>query len=120
MANPLTLDRTGRRTPSPSSTSRSPRRPDEDPGLGAAARCLQEMLNDPASLGPRRRTPGFARGVERLRAELVPILSPEALLDSYAREAIRTDVIETAYAIRWLELVSGQVRPAWRGLAVEH
>lgn len=116
MANPVTRRLRGRRTPSPSSLSRSPRPPELDPRLGAAARCLVEMLSDPTSLGPRRRTTRFARGVDRVRTELVPILSPEALLDSYAREAKRTEVVETAYAIRWLELTGGQPRPAWGAL----
>jgi hypothetical protein len=76
-----------------------------------------EMLRDPISLGTRRRTPGFARGVERIRAGLAPILSAEALLDSYDREAVRSDIVEAAYALRWLELISGQVHPAWGALA---
>lgn len=76
------------------------------------------MLRDPISLGTRRRTPGFARGVEQIRAGLAPILSAEALLDSFGREAIRTDIVEAAYALRWLELSSGQVRPSWRALTL--
>ncbi len=116
MANPLTLH-PRRRTPSPSFSSRSPRRPETEPRLGAAARCLVEMLREPISLGTRRRTPGFARGVDRIRAELVPIATPEALLDSFDREAVRTDIVEAAYALRWLELISGQSRPAWGALA---
>ena len=76
------------------------------------------MLRDPSSLGTRRRTPGFARGVDQIRAGLVPILSPEALLDSYGREAIRTDIVEAAYALRWLELSTGQARPPWRDVTL--
>jgi hypothetical protein len=75
------------------------------------------MLHEPISLGTRRRSPGFARGVDRIRAELFPIVSSEALLDSYDREAIRSDIVEAAYALRWLELTSGQSRPTWKALA---
>jgi hypothetical protein len=75
------------------------------------------MLREPISLGTRRRSPGFARRVDRVRAELIPIGSPEALLDSFEREAVRTDIVEAAYALRWLELISGQVHPAWGALA---
>jgi hypothetical protein len=119
MANPLTVTNSRqRRTPSPSFSSRSSRRSGTDTRLGAAARCLVEMLHEPSSLGTRRRTAGFARGVERIRAGLMPILSPEALLDSYDREAVRSDLVEAAYALRWLELSSGEVRPSWRALTL--
>lgn len=74
------------------------------------------MLREPKSLGTRRRTTRFARGVERVRAELVPILSEEALLDSFRREARQTDVVEAAYTVRWIELTSGSARPAWNAL----
>jgi len=90
--------------PSPSSTSRLPRRPEFDSRLGSAARCLSEMLRDPSTLGPGWRASDFQRAVRSIREELVPIRSRRALADSFGREATRSIAIETAYAIRWLEL----------------
>jgi hypothetical protein len=89
---------------SPSSTSRLPRRPESDSRLGSAARCLSEMLRDPSNLGPGWRAGDFQRAVRHIRAELTPIRSRRALADSFAREATRSNAVETAYAIRWLEL----------------
>jgi hypothetical protein len=102
--------------PSPSSTSRLPRRPESDSRLGSAARCLSEMLRDPSSLGPGWRAHEFQRAVRHIRAELTPIRSRRALADSFAREATRSKAIETAYAIRWLELGARTRARSWSAI----
>ncbi len=94
-----------------------PRRPDSHHRLSAAAVCLQRMLEDPDGLMPCWRTPGFVRCVERVRIDLRPIESLAALAESYGREASRHDPLETAYAIRWLELANNASRPSWASLA---
>lgn len=71
------------------------------------------MARDPSSLGPRWRAADFQHAVRRVRDELIPIRSRSALADSYAREAIRTNAVETAYAIRWLELGARSRSRAW-------
>lgn len=60
----------------------------------------------------------LAGRIDLVRAQLAPIQSRGALLDSYRRESIcrlaspgetsgsATEVLERAYAIRWLELES--------------
>jgi hypothetical protein len=97
-----------------------PRRPDSHHRLSAAAVCLQQMLDDPEGLKPRWRTLGFVRCVERVRIDLRPIGSHAALAESYGREASRHDPLETAYAIRWLELANGATRPSWSSLVGGH
>ena len=92
------------------------RRPEDDRRLRAAALCLQGMLDDPVGLKPRWRTRGFVRCVEMVRASLGPIRSRQALADSYGREALRHDPLETAYALRWLELTTRLRRPPWSAL----
>jgi hypothetical protein len=117
MALSLTATFPPRAVPAPSSSSRqTPRRPDLESRLGAAARCLDLMLAERGAMGARWRSPGFAEGVERVRAELIPIVSTDALADSYAREASRGDAVEAAYALRWLELTTETIRPAWPAL----
>lgn len=93
-----------------------PRRLDSHHRLSAAAVCLQHMLDDPEGLMPRWRTRGFVRCVERVRVDLRPIGSHAALAESYGREASRHDPLETAYALRWLELANGATRPSWSSL----
>jgi hypothetical protein len=93
-----------------------PLRSDSHHRLSAAAVCLQQMLDDPEGLQPRWRTLGFVRCVERVRADLRPIGSQAALAESYGREALRHDPLETAYALRWLELANGASRPSWSSL----
>jgi hypothetical protein len=90
--------------------------PDPHHRLSAAAVCLQTMLDDPDGVLPRWRTRGFVRCVERAHAHLRLIGSHAALADSYAREAYRHNPIETAYALRWLELANGVSRPPWSSL----
>src|SRR3954464_4083200 len=104
MADPSVPTRRNRRSPSPSSTSRASRGPVTDPRPVAAPRCFPENDPDSSSTRPRTRSASFGRRVERIRADLEPILTPEALVDSYTREAVRTPFVEAAYAIRWAEL----------------
>jgi hypothetical protein len=102
-----------RAVPSPSSPSRQPRRPASNTRLGAAARCFRAMLRDPASLGPAWRASEFQAAVRGVLEELDPIRSRRALADSYTREATRSHAVETAYAIRWLELGARGHRRSW-------
>jgi hypothetical protein len=97
-----------------------PRPPDSHHRLSAAAVCLQRMLDDPDGVMPRWRTRGFVRCVERVRLDLQPIGSHAALAESYGREASRQDPLETAYALRWLELANGAARPPWSLLVRGH
>jgi hypothetical protein len=101
---------------SPSSTSHLLRRPESDSRLGSAARCLNEMLRDPSNLSPGWRATDFQRTVRHIREELVPIRSRRALADSYAREATRSNEVETAYAIRWLELGARTRAHSWNAI----
>lgn len=61
-----------------------------------------------------------------VRAQLGPIVSREALADSFRREAFQSadhepdegirvtpGPVRVAYAVRWLELGDGQARPPW-------
>jgi hypothetical protein len=66
--------------------------------------------------------PTFAREVDLVRLHLAPIRSRSGLAASFGREAFHADVasdrantgpVTAAYAIRWLELGDGAVRPAW-------
>jgi hypothetical protein len=101
---------------SSSLSSESPPGPGADHRLGAAARHLQVFLREPGAVRPRWRTHRFARRVDAVRAGLWPIASAEALEDSYRREAQRHAAVEAAYAVRWLELASGSLQPAWMSL----
>ena len=96
------------------------RRPDSHHRLSAAAVCLQQILDDPAGFNPRWRTRGFVRCVERVRIDLRPISSHAALAKSYGRESSRHDPLDTAYALRWLELANGTARPSWSSLVGPH
>jgi hypothetical protein len=70
--------------------------------------------------------PGFARQVELVRRHLAPIHHRVLLAASFGREGFQArDAIEdvvrdlatsptaVAYAIRWLELGDGRIRPGW-------
>lgn len=74
--------------------------------------------------GRRWAAVAFAREVEGIRRHLAPISEPGVLLSSFGREAVhlRTAVaagaapatpIRVAYAIRWIELVTGLRLPDW-------
>lgn len=97
---------------------------------------LSELASFVEAFGavPKRRpsrwaAPAFAREVERVRSQLRPIRTPDALTASFAREAsfvgpsmtatsigaaaVASSPIATAYALRWLEIVDGRARPGW-------
>jgi len=78
----------------------------------------------------------FGRQVEAIRRQLAPIRSRSGLAASFDREAfhVRRQVglspdvegmpaatppgpVRLAYALRWLELGDGRLRPAWPSLA---
>ena len=72
-----------------------------------------------SALDPHYATPpALAEMIALVRAQLAPIRSRSALLDSYRRESLcrlagpaqttgsATDVLDQAYAMRWLELES--------------
>lgn len=81
---------------------------------------------------PRRRPApwvdsGFAREVELVRCHLAPLRNRRSLIASFGREAFQAlgqdqsasqsfGPIRAAYAIRWLELGSGDRLPVWTSL----
>ncbi len=74
--------------------------------------------------------PAFERAVEAVRRQLEPIRTRHTLVASFEREAFHVrrsgpmpgesteppGPVRLAYAIRWLELGDGQVRPPWVAL----
>jgi len=80
---------------------------------------------EPVELPPRWTTFPFGREVDRTRGQLAPIRTRAALLASFSREAsisVTPGMVEAgqapgpvrvAYAIRWLELGNGRLRPDW-------
>ena len=72
--------------------------------------------------------PAFAREVDLVRSQLMPIRSRRALAASFEREAFHSHEFEgprepatlralrVAYALRWLELGDGVLRRGWTGL----
>lgn len=78
-------------------------------------RSLHGHPRDVVTLG----APAFARDVDRLRAQLVPIRTRRALAASFGREACMTPGLRAAYAVRWLELGDGVARAGWIELVTE-
>jgi hypothetical protein len=83
-------------------------------------RTLRDRPRDAGSWGE----PAFAREVDLVRSQLVPIRDRRGLAASFGREAFRSAApgpqdrlpaspSRAAYAIRWLELGDGIRRPAW-------
>ncbi len=72
--------------------------------------------------------PAFAREVDLIRSQLMPIRSRRGLAASFEREAFQSyepagprepatmRAVRVAYALRWLELGDGVLRWAWTGL----
>ena len=72
--------------------------------------------------------PAFAREVDLIRSQLMPIRSRRGLAASFEREAFQSQelagprelatmrAVRVAYALRWLELGDGVLRWAWTGL----
>ena len=84
---------------------------------------LLRRLRDPARRPARWSQPSFAREIELVRAHLAPLRSRKALAASYGREAFHLTLdatarddpgaVRLAYALRWVELGDGHVRPDW-------
>jgi hypothetical protein len=82
---------------------------------------LLRRLRDPGRLPEKWSQPAFSREIELVRAHLAPLRSRKALAASYRREAFHLALDETAkddpgavrlaYALRWLELGPGDLRP---------
>jgi hypothetical protein len=72
--------------------------------------------------------PAFAREVDLIRNQLMPIRSRRGLARSFEREAFQSPefagprepatmrAVRVAYALRWLELGDGILRRGWTGL----
>ena len=71
--------------------------------------------------------PAFAREVDLIRSQLMPIRSRRGLAASFEREAFQSQLpgprepatmqaVRIAYALRWLELGDGVLRWGWTGL----
>jgi hypothetical protein len=72
--------------------------------------------------------PAFAREVDLIRSQLMPIRSRRGLAASFEREAFQSNerpgprepatmrAVRVAYALRWLELGDGVLRWGWTGL----
>jgi hypothetical protein len=72
--------------------------------------------------------PAFAREVDLIRSQLMPIRSRRGLATSFEREAFQScefagprepatmRAVRVAYALRWLELGDGILRRGWTGL----
>jgi hypothetical protein len=72
--------------------------------------------------------PAFAREVDLIRGQLMPIRSRRGLARSFEREAFQSRefagarehatlrAVRVAYALRWLELGDGILRRGWTGL----
>jgi hypothetical protein len=73
--------------------------------------------------------PAFAREVDLIRSQLMPIRDRRGLAASFEREAFQSPefagprepatmrAVRVAYALRWLELGDGILRLGWIGLA---
>jgi hypothetical protein len=93
--------------------------------LARYAAALQRTLRS-GSEPQRWERPSFGREVERARRHLASFRSRGPLAASFSRESFRVGLACTepavalgqspaavAYAIRWLELGDGSLRPAW-------
>jgi hypothetical protein len=102
--------------------------PDDRHELARLALDLVLRTSEPIDAPRRWAAPAFGAEVDRTRAQLGPIRSRDGLLASYGREAsiaatrgLRCDdgnagPVRIAYAIRWLELGDGRIRPAWASI----
>ena len=82
---------------------------------------LMRDVRDPARRPDRWGDPAFARQTDQIRRHLEPLRSRRSQAASFGREAFQVAIepgdpaspIRVAYAIRWLELGDGTVRPGW-------
>jgi hypothetical protein len=80
-------------------------------------------LRDPARRPKRWSQPAFGREIQLVRAHLAPLRTRKALAASYGREAFHLSMdaanrddpgpVRLAYALRWLELGTGDVSRIW-------
>lgn len=99
--------------------------PRAETALAFVAIRLLVRIDDRASRPAAWATIGFAREVERIRAQLAPVRTRRSLQDAYGRESFRVALdddpdridaltpVRLAYALRWLELRDGCVGPTW-------
>jgi hypothetical protein len=92
-----------------------------------ALRVLRILRDHPRDAGPWGE-PAFAREVDLVRSQLMPIRSRRGLATSFEREAFQSRefagprepttmrAVRVAYALRWLELGDGILRRGWTGL----
>lgn len=95
--------------------------------LVSDARCLRHGLRDPLRRPEPWSEAAFGREVELIRRHLAPLRNRRSLTASFGREAFQglesgrpsalpLGPVRAAYAIRWLELGSGAILPAWSSL----
>lgn len=89
---------------------------------------VTRTLRDRPRLADPWREPAFAREVDLVRDQLAPIRSRRSLAASFERESFRwagvdeaagpvaLPALRVAYALRWLELADGVMRPGWTSL----
>jgi hypothetical protein len=89
-----------------------------------ATRMLRDHPRDADPWGE----PAFAREVDLIRSQLMPIRNRRGLATSFQREAFQSSeftgarepatmrAVRVAYALRWLELGDGIMRRGWTGL----
>lgn len=90
---------------------------------------LLRRLRDPARRDGRWSQPSSRREIELVRAHLTPLRTRKALAASYGREAFHVSMdnaasddpgaVRLAYALRWLELGSGDVGSMWPPVEVQ-
>jgi hypothetical protein len=91
---------------------------------------LRTLRDHPRDAGPWGE-PAFAREVDLVRRHLAPIRSRRGLAASFGREAFHARMddqrfspgvyrpVRIAYAVRWLELGDGVLRPGWTSLVTD-
>lgn len=90
---------------------------------------LLRRLRDPSRRPDRWSQPSFRREIELIRAHLAPLRTRRTLAASYGREAFHLSLddaarddpgpVRLAYALRWLELGSGDLGPVWPATAAQ-
>jgi hypothetical protein len=76
--------------------------------LGAAALVVLRARQGRIAVPRVLHEPESRRAVLAVAADLRPIRTRAALLESYAREAVHTEPVRFGYALAWLDLGHGQ------------
>ena len=96
--------------------------------LALDALMVTRTLRDHPRDADPRGEPAFAREVDLIRGQLMPIRNRRGLAASFEREAFQSGevadprepatmrAVRVAYALRWLELGDGLLRRGWTGL----